>query len=416
MRLPEPTRTRTRPGFTLVELLVAAALSILIMAVMATAFQTGLQTLSTLKSIGDMAERLITADTMLRSDLEAEHFATVGGGTAGTRGDDSPSPLRLSDLRYDMLTSGGGQAFPPPGGYFQIFNGSPSIVEGLDADGLLSSRAGAGENHRLSMTNRRQGGSQEQLFSGDLSLLNAADQAMFAPPNPNQNSSDIYPGNRLVTQWGQIDWFLDYTRPTTLNGVPTWPLVRRVRVIGTNSVTLTSPQDAFATLSVSTDAPPAPPTNRLNTPQSITPLSPRFGNSGPNASTVAGSNVGDDIVITNVVSFEVKAMWAPGPGVPAPRAAVPFPLPSNPSNMVPNGDFPFDDLPVVPTPTMPENTTPGVAGNRIFDTMSNAPGWNVPGNANSIPLRIRIIAVQVKIRVYDPKNKLARQTTLVVKM
>ena len=48
MRITTPNRRRVRPGFTLVELLVAAALSILIMAVMATAFQSGLQTLSTL--------------------------------------------------------------------------------------------------------------------------------------------------------------------------------------------------------------------------------------------------------------------------------------------------------------------------------------------------------------------------------
>ena len=57
MRIAKHRTHRSRKGFTLVELLVAAALSILIMFVIATAFQTGLQTLSTFKSLGDMAER-----------------------------------------------------------------------------------------------------------------------------------------------------------------------------------------------------------------------------------------------------------------------------------------------------------------------------------------------------------------------
>ena len=125
------TRTRGgRAGFTLVELLVAAALSILIMAVLSTAFQTGLQTLSTLKSLGDMAERLKTAETLLRTDLTAEHFATSGNAT-GTPGDGSPGPLRVSDLRFDLpapLTSN-----LPTNGYFQIYQFGGSLDELADA-------------------------------------------------------------------------------------------------------------------------------------------------------------------------------------------------------------------------------------------------------------------------------------------
>ena len=134
------TRTRGgRAGFTLVELLVAAALSILIMAVLSTAFQTGLQTLSTLKSLGDMAERLKTAETLLRTDLSAEHFTTVGN-ASGTPGDGSPGALRVSDLHYESATPGG----LPLGGYFQIVQGMGSFPEGLDADGLISTSADGG--------------------------------------------------------------------------------------------------------------------------------------------------------------------------------------------------------------------------------------------------------------------------------
>ena len=93
-----------RTGFTLIELLVSAALSILIMAIMATAFQTGLGTLSTLKSLGTIAESSKTTETMLRTDLEAEHFTTGAG-------DDSPAPMRLSDLQYHLASPS-----LPPGG------------------------------------------------------------------------------------------------------------------------------------------------------------------------------------------------------------------------------------------------------------------------------------------------------------
>ncbi len=376
MRIANHTTNRTRKGFTLVELLVAAALSILIMFVIATAFQTGLQTLSTLKSLGDMAERLKTAETLLRNDLEAEHFATTGT-AGGTAGDDSPGTLRLSDQRYDLAPP----SRPPLGGYFQIWQGAGSFFEGNDAEPLLSSRAGAGENHRLSMTVKRTGRSPEGLFSADLSQLTAAEQASVA----SLNSSDVFGTNRFVSQWAQVDWFLDVTRPSPLNGVPTWPLVRRVRAVGPAgpATVITSAQD---TLSVT-------PGGLLSTLQSLATPGGRIM-SGPSATGQfataiqnASSKVGDDIVITNVTSFEVRPMYGfpVGPGGISPGAL----------------DGAFADLPapVAPAPVAP-------ATFREFDTGLPAAGNN----------RIRVIAVQIKIRVYDSKNKMSRQTTMVVKL
>ena len=258
MRIAKHRTHRSRKGFTLVELLVAAALSILIMFVIATAFQTGLQTLSTLKSLGDMAERLKTAETLLRTDLEAEHFATTGN-APGTVGDDSPGALRLSDLRFDLVPP----SRPPLGGYFQIWQGTGSIFEGVDADTLLSSKAGAGENHRLSMTVKRTGRNPESLFSADLSQLTAAEQASVA----SLNASDVFGTNRFVSQWAQVDWFLDVNRPSVLNGVPTWPLVRRTRAVGPAPVAIASVQD---TLSVT-------PGGQLSTLQSLVTPAGRFG-------------------------------------------------------------------------------------------------------------------------------------------
>ena len=270
----------------------------------------------------------------------------------------------------------------------EIFNEFPSTVEGVDADNLTSTRARANENHRLSFTIRRKGRTPDQLFTADLSQLTGPEQSTVI----SQNISDVHPGNRLVSQWAQVDWFLDRSRMATINGVDTWPLIRRIRTVGTTNTPLTSAQD---TLSVS-------PGGQLNTVQSLALLTNRLTNSGRNAASISSVQVGDDIVITNVTSFEVKAMWTVN-SVPGARTTLPF------GAGVPNGDYPFDDLPV-----SGDNTTLG--SSRTFDTMSSTGNWNTPGNATSIPNRIRVQAVQIKIRVYDAKNKLSRQTTLVVKL
>ncbi len=413
------TRTRSgRAGFTLVELLVAAALSILIMAVLSTAFQTGLQTLSTLKSLGDMAERLKTAETLLRTDLTAEHFAPTGN-SFPTNGDDSPGIQRVSDIRFDRLTALGSETSLPPGGYFRIRQGNPLVAppapvgplfgtEGFDADGLSSSSADASPNQLalLSFTTRRRQRGTEDLFAANLGTPPLAPDIQSIM---DQRITDVMPIPGLyVTNFAQIDWFLDASRPTVLNGVTTWPLVRRNRVLGQNGVPITAASKPLIedVVSLVPTAPALPTT--LNTPNAI-----RFPGNRPLPTSIpnTSSRVGDDIVITNVLSFEVKATWMPGPAVAAPRAFI--------APGVPNGDYPFDDLPL-PAGT-PDNPTIGF---RTFDTMTNqgttpnTPGfeWNAPGNVNSIPLRIRVLAVQVKIRVYDPKNKLTRQTTLVVKL
>src|SRR5262249_7897418 len=63
-----------RRGLTLVEMLVATALTMFIMAILSQAFVTSLEVFSQLKGIGDMEEGLRTAATLLRDDLAQDHF------------------------------------------------------------------------------------------------------------------------------------------------------------------------------------------------------------------------------------------------------------------------------------------------------------------------------------------------------
>jgi prepilin-type N-terminal cleavage/methylation domain-containing protein len=63
-----------RRGFTLVEMMVAMALTVFVMVILSQCFVAGLETFSGLKAIGDMQEQLRTATNMLRADLSADHF------------------------------------------------------------------------------------------------------------------------------------------------------------------------------------------------------------------------------------------------------------------------------------------------------------------------------------------------------
>ena len=58
-----------RQAFTLIEVLVAMALTMFIMMILSQAFVAGLDTFSGLKAIGDLNADLRTASTLLKSDL-----------------------------------------------------------------------------------------------------------------------------------------------------------------------------------------------------------------------------------------------------------------------------------------------------------------------------------------------------------
>jgi len=281
---------RLRKGFTLVELLVAAALTMLIMAIIGTAFQQALASLSNLKSYGDLADRLRSAENALRQDLETPHFL---GGEINTDGD-SPGKLRVSDLLNNRK---------PVGGYLKITGGAGS-VEGYDQDGISSTKA---IDNTIAMT------------------------VVRGATSPNEFFTD----GATTSRYGEVLWTLSAAPTANINGVPTYALYRYQKVLADlNAITATS-------------------------------NGARLGRQDPSVSS--GS-----IVLSNVISFEVKPTWEGGA---VPRAAL-----AGGSN----GDYPFDN----------------VSGG-IFDT-------DTPG--------VRVTAVLIKIRIYDPKNKTTRQSSIIVKL
>jgi len=286
-----------RSGFTLIELMVAAALSLVIMTIMALAFQSAMSTLSTLKSLGDQADRLRTAEVMLRADLDAEHIVGDDGGA-----------IKVSDLRFDQGT----QTFK--NGYFKIDTAKPfmtttTVSEGIDSDGIQSTRMNAPGDNALTMTVRRTSRTTSDLFGG--------------PDNGIGRVSDTL-GDPGVSQWAEVKWQLG--TPNTINGVQMFPLHRIVKAVG----------------------------NPVKTPSAMT--------------TAAGTSLGDDIVLTNVVSFEVKPLLFNRDG---------------------------------------QTVSAGI------DTPYSDTSWNT---ASTTAPTTRCVAVLIKVRLYDIKTKLTRQMSLIVKI
>lgn len=93
-----------RSGFTITEMLVSMALIMFIMVILSEAFVAALESFRQLKAVGDMETNLRTAATILRRDLQADHFLN---GTPPS----STAPLRLNNLLSGSTV---------PGGFFRV--------------------------------------------------------------------------------------------------------------------------------------------------------------------------------------------------------------------------------------------------------------------------------------------------------
>ena len=250
---------RNRRAFTLVELLVAMALTVFIMLILTQAFVISLETFSGLKAIGDAQENLRAAGNALRFDLSQDHldgkrrvadvnlttqrpsagffsvynpalsgFATVNGSTVsnfmcGTNRvlpgmavtcDPStpvigPNTYVVGVLSPTSFTISTNAALS---GQFQVNVFPSALYEGMDLDGMTSWRSNlilpagtSGLGSVLHMTCRLKGNQQQSFYT---TQIGAAPAALYNPVNPNNPSIQFF---NLRTQYG-ID-------PLTLPGV-----------------------------------------------------------------------------------------------------------------------------------------------------------------------------------------------------
>jgi type II secretory pathway pseudopilin PulG len=412
--------TRRRAAFTLVELMVSAAVCVLIMAIITQAFVLSTTTMRELKAVGDMQDQLRAAAFVMRDDLQQDHFSPD---------DNRPNlGLKLSDQRLDDITPVGPRITgwtPPPGGFFRA-RSTPSFIEGYDNDNLGSYRVpGDRFSHYLHFTSVRPGGLDQNVYSATIGTGTISSRA------------------------AEIAYFLDPAQQgvTDAGGIPYFNLIRRQRLVAltdfdTVRVAVNDPTvvsvytNALGQPAVNTMATITNPANRLGGRRYGLFAEPigAIGAEEDNLSRSPG-RVGDDVLLSYVTSFEVKLQWvAAAPGLFGPRSPRGFLDPTRPGDLRPAGqydaeaptgpgslstDFPLDSLPQ-------QSTNRAFLDRFTFDTWSTAVnGWDanrqpvtagqaeVPNSQGAIPLRCRVLKAKITIRVWDPKLKLSRQMTIV---
>jgi type II secretory pathway pseudopilin PulG len=507
---------RKRAAFTLVEMLVSMALILFVMVILSTAFTTGLQVFRQLKGLGDMEERLRSAAQILRRDLAAYHFENY---------------RRLSDPNF----WGDG---PPQQGFFRIWQGSASTLEGQDVDGIKSSRA---TNHFLHFTCKLSGQGQGDFATSDVttvlsSLIPPAPPLLALPPPLAQSAQDLLsrgdsryqpvytwipgiPGAQGHFQgplqfrgrWYEVVYFMQPSGLSTGgSGVPLNTLYRRqLGILDTAGV--------FPSVSSQVTGLPVPLSNVLasatgtdwmnfseiacrkvqdfsakptldpipgiyqdnvhfSTPADLTMPARRFAMLPPNPNvagatelagipanpmlqlnTLAGQQFpiagrsypyfgqvatlpspwgqplglappyygvpttwqgnlnlqGADMLLTDVISFEVKPLVADAGDFVDLNDARLDSLRYNPTFFIP--------LPPRTIAITPKNPNPN--GPAVFDTWSNQNDTTydytssaTTGSTVSIPLPVKIIALKITIRLWDAKTQQARQVSIIQEM
>jgi type II secretory pathway pseudopilin PulG len=426
---------RRRSGFTITEMLVSVALIVFVMVILTEAFQKGLEGISKLKAIGDMEQRLRTAATVLRRDLFADHFE-------GSK--------RLSDPHF-------WREGPPREGFFRIWQGSapsavagsPYFLEGTDGDNIPSFRA---TNHLLHFAIKLRGNNRQDFLSARVPGQPAVSPLRLALVQPDSRYLDPIPTPAppwvlYNSQWAEVAYFL---RPTGVSAgtTPLFALYRRqLLAVPDNSLNWTGPVPAAeAPNYLEISGKPFGAALHFNSPADLTVPQRRFGllatadgglPSRPDASYpifgdpagAAGeppSQVttptlqGADLLLTNVLSFQVRIL----PAISG-DAILPF-----------NDDF--VDLHSLDALRLPGSGNPLFSDpntRRVYDTWSSVRDdlfdyspWSTGGTAKSIPLyqlrrtpaspigELRILALQITLRVWDAKTGQARQITIVQDM
>jgi prepilin-type N-terminal cleavage/methylation domain-containing protein len=389
---------RRRQGFTIVELLVSMALILFVMAILSEAFIMATQSLRDFKAAGDLAEKLRATTTLLRRDLAAQHFD-------GAR--------RLSDASF--WTAG-----PPTQGFFRIYQSGTGIKEGANLEGVpvYLTDGSTNGNHLLHMAVNIPTTSGKQPSDFFTVPLPGDPTSPLNYPNPEARYQDTSGTNMYTYQWAEVMYFLRpavnansiQDQTTGKPAIPLYSLYRRQLVAvppSTTNPSQTVPGPAYSEVSQFSGT--------FNQAEDLTQPVRRFGLTGlegtpSNTAPVTGVPTypilgnSNDLLLTDVISFDIRILLA--------------------------GSSTFVDLSQVQTyNTLGNPKYSPTAPPYVFDTWSNnagssyySPTWplGVTSPNAIIPLyqdaksnKIQIIAIQIVLRVWDPKTSMTRQVRLV---
>jgi type II secretory pathway pseudopilin PulG len=392
-----------RKGLTLVEMLVAMALIIFMMAILSEAFVKGLEAFRMLKAVGDMDQELRTVATALRRDLQADHFE--GHRRLSTLTPDGrPIPPQAANVN----ALGPFQLVPPDLGFFSYAEGvnPPAIPEEKDAIDRPSMRD---TNDSLHFTVRLAGNRAEGFFYGRTTAGGRFDNGGLPASRYDSAGNGVY-----TSQWAEVVYFLQPDpQGLTTGTLPLFHLYRRqlllvpeFYVTGNSYSPPTGTRDAedvtpitaanlqtfvqdndlsYFQTSATTFLP--------NSPASVQFRERRFGGFAGTYATLqaqAPSRAGADLLLTNVISFDVK-VWDPVA-------------------------FDFMD---VGTGGGAFGATNNAALGNVYDTWSQRCNgtWNYADPAAyPRPFLFPVRAVQIKIRIWDARTQQAREMTIVQDM
>jgi type II secretory pathway pseudopilin PulG len=412
---------RRRNAFTIVELLVAMALIMFIMAILSTAFAAATTTFRNLKAIGDMANKLRAITTLLQRDLAADHFE---------------GKKRLSSPNF--WVNG-----PPSQGYFRIWQGSPGTQEGNDIDGFPSYRS---VDHMLAFTIKLRGDQMSDFLTagpnGGGTVLGSLTQ--FGPAEARYQSANTY-----NYQWAEVAWFLQpqidpntLIQDTTSGGVPLYTLYRIQRLaVPDNNLVPAQPAGSLTSfLEMSCWVNGA--NLYFNSPMDLTVPPRRFGMNPANpagifatgttyptlAQQVGVTNLNNplynaDIQATDVISFDVRVL--PAPTMPIDPTVTLFEdlFTLTSTNYQSTMLSYYNSNPLFYNPATDQNPAVFDTWSSLTDGLSDYSQWNVAGHPASIPLWNQttqagpiIQAIQVTIRIWDMRTQQTREVTLVQAM
>ena len=431
---------RRRSGFTLVEVLVAMALTLFIMSILSAAFVAATQSFSDLKAAGDLAEKLRGAKNVLMRDLEADHIYDANGNT----------------LRLSTLWQGTPNQPPPASGFFRIYQGTPDVSEGTDLDTIASYyQTQAYLHYTIGLNGNKRSDFLSATIPANSPLISGANPVYQFPDNYYQDTT----GN-FNSQTAEVAVFLvatgDQTDGTNGTAQPLFALYRRQFLPVPSGWPPPSPP-APAPITVPVPASPSPYLEMSTVPTAGEPSAAtnltfntlndlakpvrRFWmnrgapqgafQSGTTYATMGQVNQSyqaSDLLLSDVVSFDVRVLLA---GDTEFRELY-HPLVQQFSSGNPmfysatNPSFPA----VFDTWTNHDDTTNNIT--TTYSTEWNKP-WQtppLPATAATIPLyqtqptganpppvqAISIQAIQIVLRVWDFKTKKTRQVTMVQQM
>jgi prepilin-type N-terminal cleavage/methylation domain-containing protein len=401
-------RSRSRAGFTLIELMVSMVLTLVIMTILAQAFVMALNTFSGLKGLGDMQQALRTAAVILRGDLQCAHL-------------EGDRKLNDPNLTNGINFPVNGFVVVKQGTAVSTKAGSLYFNEGTDSNNMVSYRA---VNHLLYLTCRRSGNRPESYFT--TKLQGPAEAAPPASATTFLTNSTAYnlTGAQLSTvtladagyyksQWAEVAYFLSLndesawaipldpkTGATTNAPTKTYSLYR-VQFLMTpsntsetkiksdpafwslacnpgagNVLTFYTPETAAQSQLAQTKLTP-PNQQRTINPTALTlPVTPSPAPQDPQWTRLTETAT---LVLPNVISFQVQIMQATGTT--------------------------FIDVP-----------TNGTSG-RLFDTslLAPPPSTTPPPTyptKNTYPTKYGLKAIQITLRVWDTTTRQTRQVTV----